>query len=125
MIDVEEVLAFHEKLIEQFGGTSGIRSRDLLEFAVFRSYLTFDGQELYPTAIEKAAAILKSIVKNHPFLDGNKRTGYVLMRLMLMNSRMDIIATEEEKYKFIIQIASGELDFDEIKAWIGSKIKEK
>ena len=72
MIDVEEVLAIHEKLIEQFGGTSGIRSKDLLEAAVFRPYQTFDGQELYPTAIEKAGAILESIVK-YPFIDGNER----------------------------------------------------
>lgn len=125
MIDVEEVLAFHEKLIEQFGGTSGIRSIELLESAIHRPYQTFDSQELYPTAIEKAGAILESIVKNHPFIDGNKRTGYVLMRLTLMNSGKDILATEDEKYEFIIQIASGELEFEEIKAWIGSKIKGK
>jgi len=125
MIDVEEVLAFHEKLIEQFGGTSGIRSMELLESAIHRPYQTFDSQELYPTAIEKAGAILESIVKNHPFIDGNKRTGYVLMRLTLMNSGKDIIATEDEKYEFIIQIASGELEFEEIKAWISSKIKGK
>lgn len=125
MIDVEEVLAFHEKLIELFGGTPGIRSMDLLESAVYRPFQTFDGQELYPTSIEKAGAIIESIVKNHPFLDGNKRTGYVLMRLILMQSGKDILATEEEKYKFVIQIASGEMEFEEIKVRIGSKLKGK
>lgn len=125
MIDVEEVLAFHEKLIEQFGGTPGIRSMELLESAIYRPYQTFDGEELYPSPIEKAGAVVESIVKNHPFLDGNKRTGYVLMRLILMQNGKDIFATEEEKYQFIIQIASGKLDFEEIKAWISSNIKGK
>lgn len=63
MIEVEEVVAFHEKLIEQYGGTPGIRSMELLESAIYRPYQTFDGNELYTTAIEKAGAVEESIVK--------------------------------------------------------------
>ena len=122
MIDVSEVLAFHEKLIEQFGGIAGIRSMELLESAIHRPYQTFDGMELYPSPIEKAAAVVESIVTNHPFLDENKRTGYVLMRLTLMQHGIDIVATEDEKYTFIIQIASGKLEFEEIKGWISRKL---
>ena len=125
MIEIEDVLAFHEKLIQAFGGISGLRSRELLESAILRPYQTFDGQELYPSVVNKAAAIIESIVKNHPFLDGNKRTGYVLMRLTLMQNAQDIESSEDEKYKFVIQIASGDLEFEEIRTWIQNRIGGK
>jgi len=125
MISLEDVLAFHEKLIDEFGGASGVRSMELLESALLRPYQTFDGKNLYPTSIDKAAAILESVVKNHPFIDGNKRTGYVLMRLLLMQEGFDIKAKMEEKYTFVIQIASGELDLEGIKTWIQQKIGGK
>jgi len=105
-------------LIERFGGTQGIRDTGLLESALQRPHQTFEEIELYPTSIDKAAAILESVVKNHPFIDGNKRTGYALARLTLMADQMDIEADQEQKYKFIIQISEGEPDFDEIKAWL-------
>ena len=73
---------------------------------------------------EKAAAILESIVKNHPFVDGNKRTGYVLARLMLMNGDVDIVSEPEEKYQFAIGISTGKLDFDQIKAWLQANTKD-
>ena len=73
---------------------------------------------MYPGAIEKAAAILESILINHPFIDGNKRTGYVLMRIILLNHNFDLIANEEEKYKMVISVSKGELRFDGIKDWI-------
>ncbi len=117
-----EVLAIHQLLIEKFGGSYGVRDNGLLESAIQRPYSTFDSQELYPSKIHKAAAIIESIVKNHPFSDGNKRTGYVLMRLMLLKSKLDIKATESDKYEFVIKIAEGKLDFDEIILWIENRI---
>ena len=124
MITLKETLIIHELAIEKFGGGEGIRDMNLLESALQRPHATFDQQELYPTPIEKAAAIIESIVKNHPFADGNKRTGYILMRLMLLKSNLDIEASEEEKYKFVIRIAEGKSDFEEIKSWIKNEAKE-
>lgn len=118
MISEKEVLEIHSILIERFGGSHGIRDQELLDSALNRPYQTFDGKELYPTPIDKAAAILESIVKNHPFTDGNKRTGYVVARLLLMESAMDIHADHNEKYDLIISISKGQISFDEIKAWI-------
>ena len=118
---VQEVITIHQILIEKFGGATGIRDRGLLESSVLRPFSTFDSKELYPTTVEKAAAIAESIIKNHPFTDGNKRIGYTLMRLFLLNDGIDISATEDEKYSFIIQIAEGKLSFEEIKMWIKSK----
>ncbi len=118
MISEREVLEIHDILIERFGGSKGVRDRELLDSALNRPYQTFDGKELYPTPIEKAAAILESVVKNHPFTDGNKRTGYVLARLHLMNKQIDIKADQEHKYQFVIAISKGELSFDQIKEWL-------
>ncbi|MDT7829485.1 type II toxin-antitoxin system death-on-curing family toxin [Pricia sp. S334] len=93
----------HEVLIEKFRGTNGLKDRRDLESSLNRPYTTFDQKELYPSPIDKAAAILESILINHPFVDGNKRTGYVLMRLTLMNDGLDIEATQNDKYDFVIK----------------------
>lgn len=118
MISIKEVLIIHQLAVKKFGGINGVRDLPLLESAINRPFATFGQQELYPTPVEKAAAIIESIVKNHPFGDGNKRTGYILMRLILLKNGKDIIATQEEKYDFVIKIAEGKLDYDEIKSWI-------
>ncbi len=122
MISIEEIITIHKILIERFGGASGIRDKGLLESSALRPFATFDSKELYPSTVEKAAAIAESIIKNHPFTDGNKRIGYTLMRLLLLNDGLDISASEEERYSFIIQIAEGKLSFEEISNWINSKL---
>lgn len=124
MIGLKDALAIHSILIEKFGGSHGIRDHGLLEAALNRPFTTFDKQELYPHPADKAAALLESILINHPFIDGNKRTGYVLMRIMLMKYGSDIHASQEEKYDFIIRIASGEKNIDLIKEWIHSHLKK-
>lgn len=123
MIFLNEVLAIHDILIERFGGARGVRDQGALESAINRPYQTFDGEELYPTSTDKAAAIFESIISNHPFIDGNKRTAYVLMRLFLKQDSLDIEATEDEKFDFVIRSAKGELKFDEIKTWIKLKLR--
>ncbi len=121
MIDFEEVLDIHHVLIQKFGGTSGVRDEGLLKAALERPYSGFGEIEFYPSVEEKAAAILESIVTNHPFIDGNKRTGYVLMRLLLMQYGKDISASQDEKYDFVIAVASGKMDFQQVLAWIKDK----
>ncbi len=111
MISKKEVIKIHSILIDQFGGSHGVRDYDLLDSAVNRPIATFGNEELYPTPIDKAAAILESIVKNHPFLDGSKRTGYVLARLLLLQSQLDIKVSQEEKYEMIVLISIGKMSF--------------
>lgn len=124
MITFELVVRVHRILIKKYGGPTGLRDEAALHSAVNRPYQTFDGEELYETSVEKAAALIESLIKNHPFLDGNKRTGYVTMRILLNKDRKDIRATEKEKYEFVIKIAAGESEFDEIKQWIEEKLIE-
>jgi death-on-curing protein len=121
MIDLQEVLEIHQLLVAQFGGLEGVRDTGLLKSAIERPFSGFGETEFYKTPEEKASAILESIVKNHPFMDGNKRTGYVLMRLILMQYGKDVNATQDEKYDFVIGVASGQTDFDGIVTWIRGK----
>lgn len=118
MIDLKTTLIIHNILIEKFGGVKGIRDQGGLEAAIARPNATFGGQDLYPDAIDKATAIFESIIINHPFLDGNKRTAYTLLRLTLLEFEIDIIATEDEKYNMVIAASKGELHFDDIKLWL-------
>ena len=76
MISIEEVEKLHSLLIERFGGTDGIRDDSALRSSLARPFQTFDNAELYPNVIQKAASLIESLVNNHPFIDGNKRTGY-------------------------------------------------
>ena len=122
MITIEEVLKIHIIIIEKFGGTEGIRDKNILDSALNRPFQTFEGKDLYPTSIDKASALIESVVKNHPFIDGNKRTGYVLMRLLLLNNGLDIQATRNEKYEFVIAIANGKFDYEHIKEWIEKRL---
>jgi death-on-curing protein len=118
MISEKEAIEIHSILIDRFGGSKGVRDKDLLNSALNRPYQTFDGKELYPQVIDKAAAILESIVKNHPFSDGNKRTGYVLARLIIMDGDLDIYATQDQKYQLVILVSKGEVNFEYIKDWL-------
>ncbi len=123
MIDINEVEKIHDILIDKFGGAKGIRDKGLLESSINRPFQTFDGQELYPDPVDKAAAIFESIITNHPFVDGNKRTAYVLMRLMLKSNNIDIQLGQDDKYDFVIKAASGQVTFDQIKTWIKDNLK--
>jgi death on curing protein len=125
MIPIKEVEQLHRILIENFGGSHGIRDFESLQSAIARPFQTFDNVELYPSSIEKAAALLESILINHPFVDGNKRTGYTIMRLFLIQNDYDITASQNEKYQFIVQVASGIIKYDEIVLWLQSNVTKK
>ncbi len=118
MISVQQALAIHKIAIEKFGGSTGIRDINGLESALARPFQTFDGEELYITIEEKAAAIGESIIMNHPFVDGNKRTGYLLMEAVLRYGNKKIPAANEDLYQFVISISTGEIKFDEIVQWL-------
>ncbi len=85
MMDVNTAERIHNILIDQFGGSKGVRDIRGLEAALARPFSTFDGNDLYDTVIDKAAALFESLIISHPFVDGNKRVSYVLMRLLLLD----------------------------------------
>lgn len=102
MISIFQAQQVHTILIEKFGGSQGVRDSIALSSALARPFQTFDGKELYPSVLQKAAALLERILINHPFVDGNKRIGYVLMRLYLLENGYDIEASQQDKYDFVV-----------------------
>ena len=122
IIDLETALHIHEKSIAEYGGSRGLRDEGALLAALARPFATFDQRDLYPTHIEKAASIFESIIINHPFMDGNKRTAYVFLRATLFFYGFDVMAFENEKYKMTIDASSGKIRFDEIKQWIEDRL---
>lgn len=125
MITPSEAILIQDIIIEKFGGIRGIRDRGLLESALSRPFQTFDNKDLYPSILHKSAALVESIVINHPFLDGNKRIGYVLMRLFLIENGYDLNASQDDKYDFVIKIASGLSDLEQIHDWISQHTEER
>lgn len=117
-LNINQVLAIHSEVIEQAGGARGIRDIGLLDSAVARPQATFGEKDLYPDIFSKAACLGHSLIGNHPFVDGNKRTGYMSMRLFLNINGYDIKASEDEKYKFVIEITEKERDERSIAEWL-------
>ncbi len=118
MITKEIVLRLHELSILKYGGSVGIRDEGLMESAIARSYQTFGGEYLYKTVFEQAAAIAESIIINHPFVDGNKRTGFLAMLAVIEHENYFINTTNDEIYNFTIKISTGESKFEEIVEWL-------
>jgi death on curing protein len=119
MILLEDILAIHHASIEVFGGSKGIRDMGMLESALARPFQTFGGEDLYPTPAEKAAALCESLIINHPFVDGNKRTGFAAMVAFLMEQGMQLTAPEDEAYRAMIQVSTGEMGFEGLRVWLG------
>jgi death-on-curing protein len=108
MIDLETALYIHDKSTSEFSDGQGTRDEGALLAALSRPFMAFDQQDLYPTPAEKAAAIFESLIINHPFIDGNKRTAYVLLRSTLLLFDFDVLAFENEKYEFTIAASTGQ-----------------
>lgn len=123
MILLEDVLTIHEFSIKDFGGSSGIRDIGLLESAIARPFQTFSSEDLYPTPFDKASAVAERLIINHPFIDGNKRTGVVVMIAMLKEYCIRINANSDTLYQFTISISKGEIKFDKIVEWLRKNTK--
>lgn len=90
----------------------------LLESAIARPFQKFDGIDLYPTFFEKIAALAKSLRTNHPFVDGNKRTGMAAMYALLLENDTRLTASPDELYSLIIKISTSSISFEEIVSWL-------
>ncbi|XGB40286.1 MAG: type II toxin-antitoxin system death-on-curing family toxin [Cyanobacteria bacterium LVE1205-1] len=113
-----EVLELHRRILEQSGGALGIRDLGLLESAIAQPRMTFDREDLYPSLLEKAAALGFSIIMNHPFVDGNKRTGHAATELLLVLNGLEISASVDEQERVVLAIVSGELGREAFVEWL-------
>ena len=120
MILIDDVLRLHNASINDFGGSKGIRDLGLLESAIARPFQTFSGEYLYITPIEMAAGLGESLIINHPFIDGNKRTGILCLLAFLLKFNLKLTADQDSTYNFTIQISTGEIKFEEIVIWLNN-----
>ncbi|WP_084544306.1 type II toxin-antitoxin system death-on-curing family toxin [Chroogloeocystis siderophila] len=113
-----EILELHRRILEQSGGASGIRDIGLLESAIAQPRMTFGGEDLYPSLLEKAAALGFSIIMNHPFVDGNKRTGHAATETFLVLNGLEISSSVDEQERLVLAIAAGELERKALVEWL-------
>ncbi len=123
-ITIGEVLGIYERVMQETGGLVGIRDLGALESAIAQPYMTFGGNELYPSLAEKAAALGFSLIQNHPFADGNKRTGHAVMESFLGLNDYEINANTDEQVEIILSLASGKLNRNEFTEWLSKHIKK-
>jgi len=116
----KQILYLYQQIAQQSGGTVGLRDEGLLDSAVYRPQASFGGKDLYPDLFSKVAVLGHSIIRNHPFVDGNKRVGFEAMRLMLRLNRYDLHASAGAKFDFVIRIAEGKLTEQGIADWLKS-----
>ena len=114
----EKVLLLHQLITEETGGDPGLRDFGLLDSALESAYATFDGNDLYPTKEEKAARLGFALISNHAFVDGNKRIGMYIMLTFLEVNGLRARPTNEEVVRVGLGVASGEIKYDELLAWV-------
>ena len=117
-ISLDEVYAIHLRMIAVGGGREDIHDFTLLHSAIERPKVTFGGKELYPTIWNKAAALIHSLVKNHPFDDGNKRTAYYSTKRFLFINGWQLVAKKEEVIRFMVSIDVKNLKISAIEHWL-------
>jgi death-on-curing protein len=117
-LSTKEVLELHRRLIAESGGMQGLRDGNALESAIAQPLMTFGGEDLYPTLLEKAAALGFSLIGNHPFVDGNKRVGHAAMETFLFLNGFEIEASVDEQEEVILRVAEGTLDRAGFTEWL-------
>ena len=117
-LSLAEVLEIHQDQVSRYGGTLGIRDIELLKSAIGMPMATYGGEFLHTDIYEMAAAYLFHLVKNHPFLDGNKRVGAVAALVFLALNGYDFDAPEDDFTETVLAVARGELDKAQVSVFI-------
>jgi len=124
-LTLDEILELHRLALEQAGGAAGLRDLAALESAVAQPYMAYGGQDLYPGVAEKASALAFSLIKNHPFVDGNKRVGHAAMETFLVLNGFEFSAAVEEQEQVILGLAATTVGRDEFIEWVRAHLVEK
>ncbi len=122
-LSLEEVLELHRLVLRQSGGLEGVRVLGGLESACAQPQMTFDGQDLYPCLPTKAAALGFSLIRKHPFVDGNKRIGHLAMEMFMVLNDHELDAGVDEQERIILGLAAGELSREEFAGWVRSSMR--
>jgi len=117
-LEIEEVLAIHDNMIDTFGGRSLVHDFTMLHSAISRSQATFSGEDLYPNIFDKSAALIQSMILNHPFNDGNKRTAITACALFLHKNGWYLSLPKKRTIQFTLDIDSKKITFEQIAKWL-------
>ena len=123
-ITPEQAIYYQQKIVEETGGSIGLRDLGLLESALARPQATFGGQDLYPSVIDKASALFHSLIFNHPFLDGNKRTTLGVTYEFLKQNGYRLEASQRELIDFPLRVENKHLSLEEIAKWLEGHAKK-
>ena len=121
-LSIFQIMELHEQVIEQSGGTHGIRDFNSLESAIAQPEMTFGGEDLYPRLTQKAAALAYSLCMNHLFVDGNKRVAHAAMEVFLVLNGYEIYASINEQEKLFLDLANGRMTREELAEWLERNI---
>ena len=124
VLSKRQILLLHSALIEQTGGTDGIRDEGLLESALHAPFQPFAEQELYPSLLEKAARLGFGLICNRPFVDGNKRIGTHAMLVFLNINQIELCYEDDELIAVILSVASGTMDYNGLLSWLQEHLCE-
>ena len=113
-----QILMLHQQLVEQTGGSGGIRDKGLLDSALSAPFQSFDNTDVYPSLQQKAARLCFGLVKNHPFVDGNKRIGAHAMLVFLAVNGVELTYTQTELSDIILQVAASEKEYADLLDWL-------
>ena len=113
-----QILKMHSLLIQETGGSDGVRDEGLLDSALNLPFQSFDGEDIYKTIQAKAARLGFSLINNHPFVDGNKRIGILVMLVFLEINGIEIICTDEELIELGLGVADGSVSYKDLLNWI-------
>ena len=117
-LSVAQELDLHRLQVQRFGGSPGLRDRGALEAAVARPQATFGGEDLYPDVEAKASALMHSLLTNHPFVDGNKRTGAHAAVMFLLINGIEPAFSPAELTQITLAVARGEVDAEALAIWL-------
>lgn len=117
-LTISQVLDIHQRQIQRFGGTSGVRDEGLLDSALAQPQATFGGELLHTTIHEQAAAYLYHLAMNHPFIDGNKRTAFAVMLTFLNLNDYTFNLSQEQAYNLVIRVVQKEISKEELSAFL-------
>jgi len=122
-LNSQQILFIHYRLIETTGGSHGIRDLGALQAAAARPRATFEGDDLYPDLISKAAALMESVIKNHPFIDGNKRTAITATGIFLQRNGCRLDASQDDLYRFTMAMATGSRGVKDAEEWLRAHVR--
>ncbi|MDD6350821.1 MAG: type II toxin-antitoxin system death-on-curing family toxin [Lachnospiraceae bacterium] len=119
----QQIILLHTQMIQQSGGSDGIRDEGMLDSAINQPFQTFDDMELYPSVIDKAVRLGYGLITDHPFIDGNKRIGTHAMLVSLAINGIELQYDDEDLIDLILKIAAGQADDRVLDAWVKSHIE--